>query len=192
MPTIKMPKPITRPTSENYWIRKKVPADLRPMVGKTEIWATLGTKDERQANIRIGAVNAAIEAEWTRLRSEAARAARSAEAFVPEPFRLTHQDLHALRREEHMRVREASRSRRDCPISSTPKRIRSSSPATPATRRKEFPPSQPSDGRIFAAIEPIKLMQTHFSRRSFRPLSAKPPNTGHLANGCSAPTAAVP
>jgi site-specific recombinase XerD len=106
MPTNKMPKPITRPTSENYWIRKKVPADLRPLVGKTEIWASLKTKDERQANIRIGAVNAAIEAEWDRLRAEAARAASSAGAFVPEPFRLTHQDLHALRREEHERIRD--------------------------------------------------------------------------------------
>lgn len=107
MPTIKMPKPITRPTSENYWIRKKVPADLRPLVGKTEIWATLGTKSQRKANIRIGAVNAAIEAEWTRLRAEAARAAGSAGTFVPEPFKLTHQDLHALRREEHTRIRDS-------------------------------------------------------------------------------------
>ena len=106
MPNIKMPKPIKRPTSENYWIRKKVPADLRPLVGKTEIWATLGTKDERQANIKIGAVNAAIEAEWARLRAGAARAASSAEAFEPEPFKLTHQDLHALRREEHTRIRD--------------------------------------------------------------------------------------
>jgi site-specific recombinase XerD len=106
MPTIKMPKPIKRPTSENYWIRKKVPAVLRPFVGKTEIWATLGTKDERQANIKIGVVNAAIEAEWTRLRAEASRASSSAGAFVPEPFKLTHQDLHALRREEHERIRD--------------------------------------------------------------------------------------
>ena len=105
MPTTKMPKPITRPTSENYWIRKKVPADLRPLVGKTEIWASLGTRDERKANIKIGAVNAAIEAEWTRLRAEAAGASNSAEPFVLEPFRLTHQDLHALRREEHTRIR---------------------------------------------------------------------------------------
>ncbi|GGI27464.1 MULTISPECIES: hypothetical protein [Bradyrhizobium] len=43
MSNFKMPKPIKRPTSENYWIRKKV-----PLVGKTELWATLGTKDERQ------------------------------------------------------------------------------------------------------------------------------------------------
>src|SRR5882672_6911407 len=106
MPTIKMPKPITRPTSENYWIRKKVPADLRPLVGKTEVWASLKTKDERQANIKIGAENAKIEAQWARLRAEAARAASSAEAFVPEPFKLTHQDLHALRREVQSRIRD--------------------------------------------------------------------------------------
>lgn len=106
MPTIKMPKPIKRPTSENYWIRKKVPVVLRPLVGKTEIWATLGTKDERQANIKIGVVNAAIEAEWTRLRTEAARASSSAGSFVPDPFKLTHQDLHALRKEEHTRIRD--------------------------------------------------------------------------------------
>lgn len=106
MPSFKMPKPIKRPTSENFWIRKKVPADLRPLVGKTEIWATLGTKDERQANIKIGAVNAAIEAEWGRLRAGAARATGPDRAFVPEPFKLTHQDLHALRKEEHTRIRD--------------------------------------------------------------------------------------
>jgi site-specific recombinase XerD len=106
MATIKMPKPIKRPTSEFYWIRKKVPVALRPLVGKTEIWATLGTKDERLANIKIGAVNATIEAEWTRLRAEAARTSSSPGTFEPEPFKLTHQDLHALRREEHARIRD--------------------------------------------------------------------------------------
>jgi hypothetical protein len=60
---MKIPTAIQRPTSKNYWIRKKVPADLRPLVGKTEIWASLKTKDERQANIKIGAENAKIEAE---------------------------------------------------------------------------------------------------------------------------------
>lgn len=106
MPKIKMPKPIKRPTSEYYWIRKKVPLGLRALVGKTEIWASLHEKDERKATIKIGAVNAAIEAEWDRLRADAARAASSAGAVVPEPFKLTHQDLHALRREEHVRIRD--------------------------------------------------------------------------------------
>lgn len=106
MPSMKIPTAIKRPTSEYYWIRKKVPADLRPLVGKTEIWASLKTKDERQANIKIGAENAKIEADWARLRAGAARAANLAEAFVPEPFKLTHQDLHALRREEQSRIRD--------------------------------------------------------------------------------------
>lgn len=106
MPTIKMPKPIKRPTSENYWIRKKVPTDLRPLVGKTEIWASLGTSKEREANIKFGAANAAIEAEWASLRAERARPTVPARASVPEPFKFTHQDLHALRRAEHTRVRD--------------------------------------------------------------------------------------
>lgn len=41
MPSMKIPKAIQRRTSKNYWIRKKVPADLRPLVGKREIWASL-------------------------------------------------------------------------------------------------------------------------------------------------------
>ena len=60
MPTIKVPPPRKRPTSEYYWIRKKVPVGLRSVVGKTEVWASLGTKDKRKAVIKIGAVNAEI------------------------------------------------------------------------------------------------------------------------------------
>ena len=106
MPSIKMPKPIKRPTSDFYWIRKKVPEGLRPLVGKTEIWASLGTKDERQANIKIGAVNAAIEAEWAGLRIGASQGPKPAAEVELAPFKLTHQDLHALRREEHTRIRD--------------------------------------------------------------------------------------
>lgn len=91
MPSFKMPTPVKRPTSANYWIRKKVPADLRPVVGKTEIWATLGTSNERQANIRIGAVNASIEAEWARLRAEGARQPGAALPPAPAPYKLSHQ-----------------------------------------------------------------------------------------------------
>jgi hypothetical protein len=107
MPSFKMPTPIKRPTSDFYWIRKKVPLRLRPLVGKTEVWASLRTKDERKANIKIGAVNAAIEAEWARLRAEGVPGSNPKKEFEPEPFRLTHQDLHALRRDEHIRTRNA-------------------------------------------------------------------------------------
>jgi integrase len=106
MPSFKMPTPIRRPTSDFYWIRKKVPEKLRDVVGKTEIWASLGTKDQRKANIKIGAVNAAIEAEWALLRAETAGGSFPLKEVKLPAFGLTHQDLHALRREEHTRVRD--------------------------------------------------------------------------------------
>ncbi|OSJ32167.1 hypothetical protein BSZ19_20240 [Bradyrhizobium japonicum] len=103
MPNFKMPTPRKRPTSDFYWIRKKVPEGLRALVGKTEIWASLGTKDERKALIKIGAVNAAIEADWDRLR----KGCSPQREVVPDPFKLTHQDLHALRAAEHVEIRNA-------------------------------------------------------------------------------------
>ncbi len=106
MPSFKMPTPIRRPTSAFYWIRKKVPERLRDLVGKTEVWASLGTKDQRKANIKIGAVNAAIEAEWARLRAEGAQSSIPTKEIELPAFGLTHQDLHALRREEHTRIRD--------------------------------------------------------------------------------------
>jgi hypothetical protein len=96
MPSIKMPTPRKRPTSDFYWIRKKVPVGLRALVGKTEIWASLGTKDERKALIKIGAVNAEIEAEWARLRAGGVPATDVDQELKPAPFKLTHQDLHAV------------------------------------------------------------------------------------------------
>ena len=86
MPTIKMPSPKKRPTSEFYWIRKKVPVGLRALVGKTEVWASLKTKDERKALIKIGAVNAAIEAEWARLRPTGRQPGSPTGPREPAPF----------------------------------------------------------------------------------------------------------
>ncbi len=107
MPTMKMPTPRKRPTSEFYWIRKKVPVGLRALVGKTEVWASLKTKDERKANIRIGAVNAEIEAEWARLRAGGLPEPGADREIEPAPFKLTHQDLHALRGAAHVEIRDA-------------------------------------------------------------------------------------
>jgi hypothetical protein len=106
MPSMKIPTAIRRPNSKYYWIRKKVPADLRPLVGKNEIWKSLGTTDEKEAAIELGGVNARIEADWARLRAQRAHPPAPSRAFVPEPFKLTHLDLHALRGEEHTRVRD--------------------------------------------------------------------------------------
>ncbi|WP_027572896.1 DUF6538 domain-containing protein [Bradyrhizobium sp. WSM1743] len=104
MPTIKMPKPIKRPTSANYWIRKKVPSDLRPLVGKTEIWASLGTSKDREATIKIARRERENRGRMGPAAGRENATPVAADAFVPEPFKLTHQDLHALRKEEHTRI----------------------------------------------------------------------------------------
>jgi site-specific recombinase XerD len=101
MPSFKMPTPIRRPTSDFYWIRKKVPLPLRPLVGKTEVWASLGTKDLKTAVQRCTAASAALEAEWARL---VAAARRPTPAPDFERARLTHQDLLGLQRVVHVRA----------------------------------------------------------------------------------------
>ena len=40
-----------------YWIRKKVPARYRTVVGKTEVWRSPKTTDRRTANAKITAVS---------------------------------------------------------------------------------------------------------------------------------------
>ena len=117
---IKMPTPIKRPTSENYWLRKKVPEPLRAVVGKTEVWAPLGTKDPRQASIKIGVLNAALEAEWgppagrTSPESDPGEAggAEAPRALAPGPARVARrgarQDPRALERQSSDRLRQGA------------------------------------------------------------------------------------
>lgn len=75
MPSARMPTPI-RPKKANgsqvntWWLRKKVPEKLRPLVGKSEVWRSLDTTDLRTANQRIGQISAAIEADWARLSAQ--------------------------------------------------------------------------------------------------------------------------
>lgn len=102
MSSIKMPTPVKRPTSQFYWIRKKVPLRYRHLVGRKEVWKSLETTDSRTAVTRCTAASAALEAEWARL-----AAGRSNAAAGIEPTPLTHQDLHALRGAAHVRVRDA-------------------------------------------------------------------------------------
>ncbi|MET4449492.1 hypothetical protein ABIB75_007806 [Bradyrhizobium sp. GM2.2] len=105
MANIKMPTPRKRPTSEFYWIRKKVPARYRPLVGKNEVWRSLETKDLRTAIRRCAAASDALEADWARLAAGAKRPISEAEAEPRPP--LTHRDLHALRAIAHRRIRDA-------------------------------------------------------------------------------------
>jgi hypothetical protein len=108
MGTTRMPTPI-RPKKANgkeqnvYWIRKKVPKRYRALVGKSEVWRSLKTTDRRTANLRIAVVSAELEQEWTRLALEAKRSPKDSSAAG----RLTHQDLFAIQRETHIRIRDA-------------------------------------------------------------------------------------
>jgi hypothetical protein len=108
MGTTRMPTPI-RPKKANgreqnvYWIRKKVPKRYRALVGKGEVWKSLGTTELRTANARIAIVSLELEQEWIRLAAEAKRRPGSG----PGRSALTHQDLYAIQRETHIRTRDA-------------------------------------------------------------------------------------
>jgi integrase len=108
MGTTRMPTPI-RPKKANgreqsvYWIRKKVPERYRALVGKTEVWRSLKTTDRRTANERIAVASAELEREWARLTLEAARGSKNSSRGT----RLTHQDMHALRGNAHVHIRDA-------------------------------------------------------------------------------------
>src|ERR1700716_3025671 len=106
MGTTRMPTPI-RPKKANgreqnvYWIRRKVPQRYRALVGKTEVRRSLKTIDRRTANLRIAVVSAELDRESARLEAEEKRGAKSGPGSDPA---LTHQDLHALRGEAHVRI----------------------------------------------------------------------------------------
>lgn len=103
MKNFKMPYPRTRPTSEFYWIRKKVPGRHRSLVGKYEVWRSLKTKDLRTAIRRCAAASDALDADWERLAAAAKNA--PSEPGVRSP--LTHRDLHGLRAVAHRWIRDA-------------------------------------------------------------------------------------
>lgn len=53
-----------------WWLRKKVPDDLRPILGKTEVKKSLRTRDPVEAKIRFTKAIAEIEEAWSRLRGD--------------------------------------------------------------------------------------------------------------------------
>ena len=63
---------MTRPylNGSIYWLRKKVPDDLRPILGKTEEKKSLRTRDPAEARVRFAKAVAEIEETWSRLRGE--------------------------------------------------------------------------------------------------------------------------
>ncbi|MDI4237731.1 hypothetical protein OZ411_33500 [Bradyrhizobium sp. Arg237L] len=103
MPTPIRPKKANGKEQNVYWIRKKVPQRYRTVVGKTEVWRSLRTTNRRTANQRIAVASAELESEWARLAREAKRNSKDS----PAKARLTHQDMYALRRELHIKIRDA-------------------------------------------------------------------------------------
>jgi hypothetical protein len=51
-----------------YWLRKKVPDDLRPLVGKREEKFSLKTRDSTEAKILLAKAVAEIDERWSNLR----------------------------------------------------------------------------------------------------------------------------
>ncbi|MDL2399439.1 DUF6538 domain-containing protein [Rhizobium mayense] len=61
-----MARPIKR--GSIYWLRKKVPDDLRPVIGKREEKFSLKTRDPAEAKVLFAKAAAEIEERWSRLR----------------------------------------------------------------------------------------------------------------------------
>lgn len=74
-----MARPFKHPTTGVYYFRKAVPADLKRVLGKSEVKQSLGTKDPAQARELFSAVAAQVAAEWKLLRAEPAALTRKQE-----------------------------------------------------------------------------------------------------------------
>ncbi|HEX3349377.1 MAG TPA: DUF6538 domain-containing protein, partial [Acetobacteraceae bacterium] len=57
-----MTRPYPHPKTGVYWVRKVVPAALRPAVGRRELMQSLRTKDPKEARSKAPAVLAQFEA----------------------------------------------------------------------------------------------------------------------------------
>ncbi|WP_161850782.1 site-specific integrase [Bradyrhizobium sp. CCBAU 051011] len=67
--TLSMTRPWKHPDSGYYWFRKRVPDDLRNLIGKREERFSLGTRDPSEAK-RLHALKLAeVEERWSNLRS---------------------------------------------------------------------------------------------------------------------------
>ena len=67
--TLNMPHPVKDPKSGSYYIRVRVPADLKASFGRTEISKSLRAREPAVAKERFAAEYAAIQRHWTALRA---------------------------------------------------------------------------------------------------------------------------
>ncbi len=65
-----MARPWKHPKTGIYWLRKRIPDDLRPLLGKREEKRSLGTHDPNEAKRIHAQALAELEARWANLRSE--------------------------------------------------------------------------------------------------------------------------
>jgi hypothetical protein len=66
--TLPMARPQKHPHSGVYWLRKRVPDDLRQLVGKREEKRSFGTRNPEEAKRRHAEVLSEIEGQWANLR----------------------------------------------------------------------------------------------------------------------------
>ena len=64
-----MARPWKHPKTGIYWLRKRVPNDLRPLLGKREEKASLGTREPDEAKLLHVQALAELEQRWANLRA---------------------------------------------------------------------------------------------------------------------------
>jgi hypothetical protein len=67
--TLSMARPWKHPNSGVYWLRKRVPDDLRALVGKREEKRSLGTRNPEEAKRRHAQLLIELDARWSNLRA---------------------------------------------------------------------------------------------------------------------------
>ena len=92
---LRMARPWKHPKTGIYWLRKRVPQDLRPVLGKREEKRSLQTRDAAEAKRRHMQVLTEVESQWTNLRVG--------------PRTLTERESHELARVAHDRWLEMHR-----------------------------------------------------------------------------------
>lgn len=103
----KMPSPVRKRSADGsdksdvWWLRKKVPAKYRTIVGRGEVWRSLGTADRRAASLACAKLSAELERDWAARLHAAQDSGR-----VPAPRHLTARDLSGLQRLVHQQTRD--------------------------------------------------------------------------------------
>jgi hypothetical protein len=64
-----MSRPFKHPKTGIFWLRKRVPKDPVPVLGKAEVSRSLKTRDPTEAKTRHLQALAEMDAQWANLRS---------------------------------------------------------------------------------------------------------------------------